>query len=191
MAGFRFAGRGEPLRIQNVMQQKKNFVKMRHGRKYLCPAKVFPPGGGRCAQGPRGPCAQLCRGRLCARMRPETKNAEAPGSFRKGHQRRGEGFRLSSRRSWTGTGLLSPWRGSGRGATWAGGAGLLGWTLLCGGGGCRWWRGGGGSSYQGSLLCTQPVPRTKRPESRIRARTCRSLTKAGCVRIGAPWLPPP
>ena len=49
----------------------------------------------------------------------------------------------------------------------------------------RRWR----SSYQGSLLCTQPVPRRKSPESRIRARTCRSLTKAGYGRIGTPWFP--
>ena len=44
--GFRLAGRGDPLQIQKVMQQKKIFVKMRHGRKYLCLAKVFPGSGG-------------------------------------------------------------------------------------------------------------------------------------------------
>lgn len=88
-----------------------------------------------------GPVAGRVRG--CGHPRsmpcagPETKNAEAPGSFRKGDQRRGGWSRLSSRRSWTGTGLLSPWRGSGRGDTWGGGAGLLGWALCGGGGGCR------------------------------------------------------
>ena len=51
MEVFRRAGRGDHLQIQKVMQQKKNFVKMRHGRKYPCPDKAFPGSGRRCAQG--------------------------------------------------------------------------------------------------------------------------------------------
>lgn len=51
MEVFRRAGRGDHLQIQKVMQQKKIFVKMRHGRKYPCPDKAFPGSGRRCAQG--------------------------------------------------------------------------------------------------------------------------------------------
>ena len=51
MEVFRRAGRGDHLQIQKVMQQKKIFVTMRHGRKYPCPDKAFPGSGRRCAQG--------------------------------------------------------------------------------------------------------------------------------------------
>lgn len=51
MEVFRRAGRRDHLQIQKIMQQKKIFVKMRHGRKYPCPDKAFPGSGRRCAQG--------------------------------------------------------------------------------------------------------------------------------------------
>lgn len=51
MEVFRRAGRGDHLQIQKVMQQKKIFVKMRHGRKYPYPDKAFPGSGRWCAQG--------------------------------------------------------------------------------------------------------------------------------------------
>lgn len=51
MEVFRRAGRRDHLQIQKVMQQKKIFVTMRHGRKYPCPDKAFPGSGRRCAQG--------------------------------------------------------------------------------------------------------------------------------------------
>lgn len=137
MEVFRRAGRGDHLQIQKIMQQK-NFCKdaswqeislSRQSVSRQWPAVCAGPVAGR-VRGCGHPRSMPCAG-------PETKNAEAPGSFRKGDQRRGGWSRLSSRRSWTGTGLLSPWRGSGRGDTWGGGAGLPGWTLCGGGGGCR------------------------------------------------------
>ena len=88
---------------------KKNFCKdaswqeislSRQSVSRQCPAVCAGPVAGR-VRGCGHPRSMPCAG-------PETKNAEAPGSFRKGDQRRGGWSRLSSRRSWTGMGLLSP-----------------------------------------------------------------------------------
>lgn len=60
------------------MQQKKIFVKMRHGRKYPCPAKDFPGSGGWCAQ---AVCGTVANARSAHGCRPETKKCGSSGEL--------------------------------------------------------------------------------------------------------------